>query len=200
MDGAVVLAAGKGTRFEGQKQFLTFHEKMLWEHVYAKACECVEQSNVVVVGVDIPGGSARSESVRIGLEALNPNTERVILLEAARPLVTVEQIRELLEDRHPSVSFVMPLVNTVIMRDGGYLNRNEMWELLTPQAFDYKKLKAAYASERFADMTDETRVMFEYYGIRPHFIETTQNLYKVTYQRDLAVLEGLYQRMEKGEI
>lgn len=190
MYGAVILAGGRGERFHGQKQFFELNGQPLWKIVRDKALEVVEQ-NVVTVGVDIPGGNTRSASVINGLNALDSRTQRVILLEAARPLVTKQQILTLLEDPHESTSFVMPLVNTAIMRDGTYLNRNEMYELLTPQAFDFQKLKRAYDSGKFSDMTDETRVMWEFYGIKPHFIETTENLIKVTYRKDIAIINEL---------
>ena len=44
-------------------------------------------------------------------------------------------------------------------------------------------------------MTDETRVMYEFHGIRAHFIETETNLYKVTYPGDLDIIESIYKRM-----
>lgn len=72
-----------------------------------------------------------------------------------------------------------------------FLNREELYELLVPQAFDFQLLKTALDSGKFKNMTDETRVMFEYHGIKPHFIETTENLIKVTYQRDLPIIESL---------
>ena len=60
-------------------------------------------------------------------------------------------------------------------------------------------LLKAYESEKFYDMTDETRVMFEYYGVKPHFIETESNLFKITYPGDLDILESIYQsQLEKG--
>ncbi len=34
--GAVVLAGGKGQRFQGQKQFCELKGKPLWQHVYDK--------------------------------------------------------------------------------------------------------------------------------------------------------------------
>ena len=37
---------------------------------------------------------------------------------------------------------------------------------------------------KFEDMTDETRVMFEYYGIKPHFIETESNLFLTRLSRN----------------
>jgi len=53
-------------------------------------------------------------------------------------------------------------------------------------------LLEAYRSGRFNDMTDETRIMFEYHGIKPHFIETGSNLFKVTYPGDLDIIESIY--------
>ncbi len=189
--GAVVLAGGKGERFRGQKQFCELKGKPLWQHVNDKIHAVMQSDNIIVVGIDIPGGETRTESVRKGLKRLSPNTERVIIAEAARPLVTKQQIEEILYDNAPSSSFVMPLVNTVIKRDGTYINREEMYELLTPQAFDYQLLSKALDSGRFKNMTDETRTMFEFYGIKPHLIETTDNLIKVTYQKDLSIIESL---------
>lgn len=190
-NGAIVLAGGKGERFHGQKQFTEINGKPLWRFVYDKLINLVEKDNIIVVGVDCPGGITRSRSVLEGLNRLHPSTERVVIAEAARPLVTLEQLKILFNDSSPSTSFVLPLVNTVVRRDGGYINREELYELLTPQAFDYKMITEAMNSEKFINMTDETRVMFEYFDIKPHFIETTENLIKVTYQRDIPIIERL---------
>ncbi len=190
---AIILAAGRGTRYNGTKQDIVFHGKQLWQYAYDSALEVLDKSRVVAVGKDIKGGDTRTQSVYNGLVALPADTERVIILEAARPMVTTAQIKILLEDSHPSTSFVRPLVNTVIYRDGRYLNRNELYDLLTPQAFDYKMLLAAYESGRFEDVTDETRIMFEYHGVLPHFIETDNNLFKVTYLGDMDIIESIYQ-------
>lgn len=197
--GAVILAGGRGERFHGQKQFVRLRGVPLWQIVRDKAAEVLGGQNLVVVGVDVPGGETRTQSVMNGLRALNPRTTRVIILEAARPLVRPDQIRELLSAAEPSVSFVMPLVNTVVGRKGQYLDRNELYELLTPQAFDYRRLAQALDSGRFSDMTDETRVMYEYWNIPPRFIETTENLLKVTYQRDIFIMERLMEEEQADE-
>lgn len=190
---ALILAAGKGTRYNGTKQDVIFHGKQLWRYAYETALDVVRDDHIVVVGKDIPGGETRTGSVLNGLRALPKDTDRVIIVEAARPMVTAEQIRTLLNASHPSVSFVRSLVNTVVYRDGRYINRDELYDLLTPQAFDYKMLLEAYKSGQFTDMTDETRIMFEYHGIKPHFIETGSNLFKVTYMGDLDIIESIYQ-------
>lgn len=191
---AIVLCAGRGTRYKGKKQDALFRGKPLWQHPYDTALEIVGENNIVAVGKDIEGGYYRSGSVLNGLHALPADTDRVIMLEAARPLVTKNQIERLLYDEHSSVSYVRPLVNTVIYRTGEYINRDEMYELLTPQAFDFKLLLEAYESGKFQDMTDDTRVMKEYHGIDPFFIETDDNLFKVTYPGDLDIIEVLYRK------
>lgn len=194
---AILLAAGKGTRYKGTKQDVIFHDKPLWRYAYETALKIVDKEYIVAVGKDIRGGETRTGSVLNGLRALPTDTDRVIIVEAARPMVTKNQMIKLLEDEHPSVSFVRPLVNTVIFRNGTYINREELYDLLTPQAFDYKMLMNAYNSGKFYDMTDETRVIYEFYGIKPFFIETESNLFKVTYPGDLDILESIYQNQKE---
>ena len=178
---------------------MEFHGKPLWRYAYETALEVVGKDNVVAVGKDIQGGATRTGSVMNGLNALSADVDRVIIVEAARPMVTKEQVKQLLEDSYPSSTFVRPLVNTVIYRDGTYINRNDLYDLLTPQAFDRNMLIEAYQSGRFDDMTDETRVMFEFHGVKPHFIETESNLFKITYPGDLEIIESIYKmQIENG--
>lgn len=200
MNGAILLAAGSGTRYHGKKQDLEFHGKPLWRYAYETALGVVGKDNIVAVGKDIQGGATRTGSVMNGLNALPADVDRVIIVEAARPMVTKDQVKVLLEDPYPSSTFVRPLVNTVIYRDGTYINRNALYDLLTPQAFDKNMLLEAYHSGRFDDMTDETRVMFEYHGVKPHFIETESNLFKITYPGDLEIIESIYQAQVKNGI
>ena len=192
--GAIVLAAGSSTRYGEKKQDLEFHGKQLWRYCYETAMSVVGKDYIVAVGKEFPGGKTRTASVIKGLKALPNDVDRVVILDAARPMVTVAQIKEVLENPNQSVTFVRPLVNTPIFKDGTYVNRSEMYDMLVPQAFDYKLLLEAYESGQFEDMTDETRVMFEYHGIKPTLIETENNLYKVTYPGDLYVIESIYQK------
>lgn len=188
---AIILAAGKGSRYKEKKQDLRFHDVPMWEYVRKTVSMIVESNRIVVVGKDVEGGDTRSESVRKGLNSVPQDTSKVVIVEAARPLVKSNQIYQLLDNEYDSVAFVRPLVNTVVYRDGRYVDRNEMYDLLTPQAFNYHLLKEAYDSGNFIDMTDETRVMYEYHNIKPNFIETTNNLYKVTYPGDMEVIKSL---------
>ena len=56
--GAIVLAGGNGERFQGKKQFYIINGKPLWKHVYDKIHNVLEDNNIVVVGVDVPGGNS----------------------------------------------------------------------------------------------------------------------------------------------
>ena len=194
---AIVLAGGQGTRYGQKKQFIVLNGKPLWQHVHDKVSKFVDEGDVCVVGVDVEGGATRSQSVINGLRYLaarGNDYDRLIILEAARPLITEEQVETILKDEHPSCTFVLPLNSTVIMRDGTYLDRDQMWKMSTPVAFDFKKFYNAYISGKYLDYTDDTRVMYEEYGDKPHFLEGGENLLKLTYQSDLPVLEALMKR------
>lgn len=189
--GAIILAGGQGTRFQGKKQFELINGKQMWESVYDKALTVFSKDDIVVVGIDIEGGNSRSTSVMNGLEYFDGKLDRVTIIESARPLVTASQIRKLSDSEAPSITYALPLVNTPIGRDGTYFNRNDFYDLLTPQAFDYGMLRNAYRTGKYEDTTDETVVMYREYGIKPEFIIEGENLIKVTYRRDLAVINAL---------
>lgn len=198
---AIILSAGKGERYGRKKQFIEFIDKPLYRHVLDKVEQVLPSSNIITVGVDIEGGTTRSESVRRGLDYFSNKkkvTNKVIILEAARPLVTIQQINALLDSESDSVTFVMPLVNTVIKRNCEYVNREDFYDLLTPQAFDYKKLYNAYKKNSNVNLTDETYLMYKEYGIKPEFKVDGQNLVKLTYLKDLPILEHLYKLQKEG--
>ena len=193
----IELAAGQGTRFGKRKQFVEFRGKPIWRHIYDKLLCIIPKENIVVVGVDVPGGVVRAQSVVNGLVALQKKEKdfkRIVIVEAARPLVTLEQVKDIIEDTHKSATYVLPLVSTIIKKDGTYLERSEYYKMSTPVAFDYSLFLEAYTGDKQYDFTDDTRVMYEHYGIRPYFLEGSENLLKLTYQSDLAVLETLYER------
>lgn len=199
---AIILAGGSGTRFGGttRKQFLEFHGKELWRHIYDTTAQVLPKDNIVVVGVDIPGGATRSESVKNGLDWIKAkgNCRKVLCLEAARALVTKEQLETIVAFNSPSCCFVNPVVDTVILTDKTYLTRSECRHLVSPQAFDFELLFKAYENCDLGEMrTDETRLMNDTYGIKPDFLEGGENLYKVTYPKDLAIIEEIWKILNK---
>src|SRR5882724_2628130 len=103
---ALVVAAGRGTRFGGDlpKQYLTLDGVSLLRHAVAAFAEHPRVADVLVtirpedrelfdravsgLGVMAPveGGPTRQDSVRLGLEALaGRRPERVLIHDGARP-------------------------------------------------------------------------------------------------------------------
>lgn len=203
----IILAGGSGTRFGGpvKKQFLMFHGKELWRYMYDTACDVLPKEQIVVVGIDIPGGATRSGSVKNGLDwvASHGDCDKVVICEAARALVTKQQLQDIISFDSKSCCFVNPVVDTVILTDKTYLTRSECRHLVSPQAFDFDLLYKAYENCDLGEMrTDETRLMNDTYAIKPDFLEGGENLYKVTYPKDIAILEAIYNTLfnvENGE-
>lgn len=92
----IVLAAGRGTRFGGAKQFHTLHGRPLVDHVVQVAAAVCEGLVVVLppgvawagppVARTVAGGETRSSSVRAGLAAVPDGAEIVVVHDAAHPL------------------------------------------------------------------------------------------------------------------
>lgn len=188
---AIILAGGQGNRFRGKKQFIEIDGRQMWEYPYAEAVSLLGRDRVKVVGVDVPGGPTRTKSVINGLYSVSADTSRIVIMEAARPLVTADDILQLLADPGLSATLVRPVVSTVSFRDGRPLNRDEIYELLSPQVFDFQLLRAALFSGRYHHMTEQTQVMSACYGICPHYVETTSPLFKVTYPQDVDMVTYL---------
>jgi CTP:molybdopterin cytidylyltransferase MocA len=110
--GAVVLAAGAGRRFGGQKLMAPFHGRPVVAHVFevvrqARAVRLVDDAVAVIApdGQEVAGLASRaglrpvenanpaqglSGSLRCGLRSLGPDVAVAALLLADQPLVRVE--------------------------------------------------------------------------------------------------------------
>jgi 2-C-methyl-D-erythritol 4-phosphate cytidylyltransferase len=185
----IILAAGNGIRFGGKKQFIKFHGKPIWKHSYDTAKAVLDE--VVVVGVDFPGGKTRQKSVRIGLERVTG--DKVVIFDAVRPLVTREQIELIVMKviQYPSMTFYTKPTDTIYR--GYTYEREDLKALQVPQAFDTELLKSAHAKTTLENATDDTSIMLNVHDILPHLIEGGRNLYKLTYAEDIFILNALYE-------
>src|SRR5204863_4154676 len=113
---AIIVAAGSSERMGFDKLFALVSGKPIIAHTIAafERTDCVDE--IILVGraeslgelqkiVDHPtkvkqviaGGAERSDSVRAGLDQLNPKCDFVAVHDAARPLVTPEKITRVFE-------------------------------------------------------------------------------------------------------
>ncbi len=103
----------------------------------------------------VPGGQTRTGSVRLGLRALDQDTQIVIVHDAVRPFVTGRMIDDgiahVLKGKaavvgvpvKPTLKVVDPVTGVVLET----LDRSLVWEIQTPQIFDRRLLDQVYEGD-----------------------------------------------------
>lgn len=222
---AIILAAGRGTRMGGQgsKVLLPVAGRPLILHTldrFGRSRE-VHKAVLVVPPEDVreyetllrtspptaletdvrPGGERRQDSVRAGLEALDPDCEFVVVHDGARPFAAPDLIDRCVTEsrRNRSVTAAVPARNTIkTVFDGQVretLPRSHLWEIQTPQAFALQTLRAAYelAEREGVEATDDA-MLVERMGIPVWVVEGSTANIKVTYPEDILFAEAIVTR------
>jgi 2-C-methyl-D-erythritol 4-phosphate cytidylyltransferase len=149
------------------------------------------------------GGSTRSESVRLALDAAGAG-DPVLVHDAARPLLTAELAERVLAaavaDAVDGAIAAAPVTDTIKQagEDGvvlGTLERSALWAVQTPQVFRRAPLERALAvpAEVLARATDDAWLL-ERSGGRVLVVPAPRENIKVTTALDLIVAEGLLER------
>ena len=172
--GAIVVAAGRGHRFGGPKQFLELAGTRLVDRAVA-ACNDVSASVVVVlpagtvwdgptVHAAVAGGATRSASVRAGLAALPATVDVVVVHDAARPLASraifdgvINAIRSGADAAVPALPVADTLKRVESGRVTDTVTRDDLVAVQTPQAFRADALRAAHTSGESA--TDDAALV-----------------------------------------
>ena len=141
----------------------------------------------------VEGGKTRQESVYNGL--LHVKSERVLIHEAARPLISVEFINYLLSFEEDSVVPVVP-VNFTISGGDEFMeneyNRKSLKNVQLPQVFDYKMLLSCHekAIKEGYESTEDGTLVF-HYGNKVRFVEGRDSNIKITNPLDILVVNNL---------
>ena len=168
---AVVVAAGRGTRYGAPKQYERLGGRRVvdWSIAAARAsCDGV----VLVVApervgdgepaadVVVAGAATRSGSVRAGLAAVPDDADVVVVHDAARPLAppalfaaVVAAVADGADGAVPGV----PVADTVRRLGGGVVERDGLVAVQTPQAFRAEALRRAHRGE--PDATDDASLV-----------------------------------------
>ena len=214
---AVVPAGGAGARMRGRlpKQYLALGAVPILIHTLRALARCraldglvvaapparVEATRALLVRFRVPrvlavvaGGDERQDSVRLGLEAVPPEADWVVVHDAVRPFITAEVVeRVLAAARVPGAATCgWPIRETVKrVRDGvveATLPREGLWLTQTPQAFRRALLveahdKAARAGYRATD----DAMLIERLNGRVGMVEGLPQNLKITTPDDLKV-------------
>jgi len=115
-----------------------------------------------------PGGAQRQDSVRLGLELLSPQTEVVVIHDAARPFVPLDSVKASIEAAGEcgGATVAIPSTDTVLQADeNDYLvdtpDRRFLWMCQTPQTFRVSVIRKAHAQavrDEYAGTDDATLV------------------------------------------
>jgi 2-C-methyl-D-erythritol 4-phosphate cytidylyltransferase len=217
--GMIVLAGGIGKRIGRPvpKQFLLLGGKPLIVHVLERARALHDVSAVVITSpashmdetreilvnhqfderfAVIEGGESRQESVYLGLRALD-GFDRVVIHEAVRPLVALEEFEALLAAPDANAMFGIPIPFTVL-KGGEYvddlLERRELVNVQLPQKFDARALLAAHDAARADDarFTEDASLFFRYGEGPIRILPGSERNIKITVPTDLIVAEAIY--------
>jgi 2-C-methyl-D-erythritol 4-phosphate cytidylyltransferase len=161
--------------------------------------ELVRQGDFRKVRRVVPGGKHRQDSVQAGLESLTADASYVAVHDAARPLVTPEQIERVfaLAREHGAAALAEPITDTVKRADEkhfvtGGVPRESLYAMQTPQIFGRDLLERAYAAVATINLsiTDEVSAV-EHVGAKVVLMPNEEWNVKVTYPRDLLLAQSV---------
>ncbi len=210
---ALIVAAGTGSRFGGAlpKQYLDLAGVTILRrsvlaflthpHVDAvrvvinPAHRALYDKAVGDLGLPEPitGGASRQESVCRGLEALAEGTPfaYVMIHDAARPLIdaaTITDVRRALDTAKGAIA-AKPLVDT-LKRGAGVvitdtIDRANLWQAHTPQAFHFTDILAAHRAAAAGDQLTDDAAVAEKAGIPVTLVPSNPDNMKITNPDDL---------------
>ena len=210
---ALIVAAGVGSRFGGSlpKQYHELAGQSILRRSVLAFLEHPHISDVqVVINPDhrsmydeavgdlglpepVPGGASRQESVLLGLEALAQGKKKpdlVMIHDAARPLIdaaTITAVRRALDTAKGAIA-AKPLVDTLKRGDDTEIvttiDRANLWQAHTPQAFHFQDILVAHRAVAGAQMTDDAAVA-EKANIKVTLVASNPDNMKITNPDDL---------------
>lgn len=222
MNAVVIVAAGTGSRMNAgiNKQFIKLKNKEIIAYTIEAFYNNENIDDIVVVikeeeesyfvenilakynlqNIKLAyGGKERQDSVYNGLKKLNEDCDVVLVHDGARPFVNDEIINKSIEEskKHKAIVIGVKVKDTIkVVDDNNTIidtpNRNTLWAVQTPQAFDYKLLikayKSAYNNNYYG--TDDA-MLVENIGYNIKIIEGTYENIKVTTPEDLSFGEQI---------
>jgi 2-C-methyl-D-erythritol 4-phosphate cytidylyltransferase len=211
---AIVVAAGRGTRFGRPKQLIDVAGRPLvaWSFSTFAAIDEIEDLVIATERENfdamaelartfaprltthvVAGGATRRESTYNAIAAIPPACDGAFVHDGARPLVTVADIRAGMAAVEPGVASLLaaPVIDTIkVVSPGSHtvtktLDRTELWAAQTPQFATTVDLRRAHElGARDSREATDDAVLLERAGCRVVVVPATSENFKVTLRGD----------------
>ena len=178
--------------FEGMNEFENIY--ITCDQEFISAYEKILKDYNITKATLVQGGKSRQESVRLALEYVH--SPKVLIHEAARPLISKEFVRNILSYEEETVVVpTLPVSFTVSTGNEymtGILDRSMLKNIQLPQLFQTNVLRKvhqqAYA-EGF-EATEDSMLAFKY-GYPVRFIPGLETNIKITTPLDILVVNHI---------
>lgn len=223
---AIVLAAGSGRRMNSgeKKQFMdlcgipvVIHSLLAFEKndnidsvVVVTAKEDVHRMLMLSLRYNLrkvkniaEGGDMRFKSVYSGLNAVDADTDYILVHDGARPLLSQELIDRCCEyvSIYKACVAAVPVTDTIKIADDRMfiretVDRSRLWAVQTPQAFSYSIFMKAYDKlyntirEYNSDpsrITDDAMIVENMGDTSVHFVPGDYSNIKITTPEDMII-------------
>ena len=218
---AIIVAAGRGTRAGGAKQWRDLAGRAVarWSLEALLSAGARHVAVVVTPGDEsaaaaafaglsgwsaVTGGAERFDSVRAGLAAIDQaGSEAVLIHDAARPFVSAAVVEALLAALEAADGAIptLPAVDTLKRRDASgaliTVDREGLMRAQTPQAFRYGVLMAAIDAWPVGETPTDDAQVLERAGKTVATTSGDPMLFKLTYPEDFAMAQALAGRQTR---
>ena len=223
MVSAIIVAAGKGLRMNDptRKQYLDLGGRPILAHsvIIFDRCELIDKIFLVLPKEDIEycrqnivpsmelknglnlvsGGEQRQNSVYNGLQAIDKNTDTVVIHDGARPFIQPHELESCILGARKFGACILGLRAGDTVKHVGKsgfiektLERDRIWLAQTPQAFKYELIMRAHQIARRDGYTgSDDASLVERLGKDVRIINGSKNNMKITVREDLVMARAM---------
>lgn len=220
---AIVVAAGKGERMGTAlpKPFLSVAGVPLFIHTLRSlSTSSLVRKIVLVIAAErehhcqdllnqygpldavvslVHGGPERQDSVRLGLAALDPECDIVVIHDAARPFITADVIERSITSaaEYGGALVAIPARDTIKRVNPEHLvletvPRHDLWLAQTPQTFRVLLIREAHARAHALGVTvTDDAALLEWAGGSVKIVAGDARNFKITTPEDLQLAEAI---------
>ncbi|MBQ7822256.1 MAG: 2-C-methyl-D-erythritol 4-phosphate cytidylyltransferase [Clostridia bacterium] len=224
---AVIVAGGNGVRLgsETPKQHLMLCGRPIVVHAMLafEKCELIDEIvavcregeealydeykskyGIAKLKCTVRGGNTRSDSALAGFEAVSEKCKYVAIHDAARCLITPDDIENVINEayKHRAATAAVKATDTIKLADeNGFVSetvdRERVYLAATPQIFKHELyMTAAYAAKKDGAVVTDDNSLAERLGFKVKLVPCNGTNIKITKPEDLIFAESVIKALE----